>query len=207
MWPPPRGLMPYPGLLHPEPLPLQQSRHSNTVLSQSLWGLWVLVCKRFVWALWASLAGMGFDSKHNVDPPTVLLGLLLCPWTWGILLKVIQVLPSCRSSAYCLARLLCPWTWLIFSQRLQHCTAVHLSKQSTEWALKLKTEIIKENVNFHCTWNTKGLTHSCVFFFHAMVFPWMFQYRLWISWLKFKDSIKNVIFIEYFYVLCHLISI
>ena len=38
------GLMPYPGLLHPEPLPLQQStsdlypngRHSNTVLSQSL---------------------------------------------------------------------------------------------------------------------------------------------------------------------------
>ena len=48
--PPPRGLMPYPGLLHLEPLPLQQStadpylcrRHSNTVLSQSLWGLWVL---------------------------------------------------------------------------------------------------------------------------------------------------------------------
>ena len=41
--PPPRGLMPYPGLLYPEPLPLQQStadpylhrRHSNTVLSQS----------------------------------------------------------------------------------------------------------------------------------------------------------------------------
>ena len=45
------GLMPYPGLLHPEPLPLQQSaadlhlgrRHSNTVLSQSLYDLWVLV--------------------------------------------------------------------------------------------------------------------------------------------------------------------
>ena len=47
--------MPYPGLLHPEPLPLRQAtadiwadpylcrRHSNTVLSQSLWGLWVLV--------------------------------------------------------------------------------------------------------------------------------------------------------------------
>ena len=50
--PPPGGLMLYPGLLHPEPLPLQQStadlclhrRHSNTVLTQSLWGLWVLVC-------------------------------------------------------------------------------------------------------------------------------------------------------------------
>ena len=65
--------MPYPGLLHPEPLPLRQatadpyllSRHSNTGLSQSLWGLWVLVRTRFVWTLWASLAGMGFDSKHD----------------------------------------------------------------------------------------------------------------------------------------------
>ena len=44
--------MPYPGLLHPEPLALQQAtadpylcrRHSNTVLAQSLWDLWVLVC-------------------------------------------------------------------------------------------------------------------------------------------------------------------
>ena len=50
----PRGLMPYPGLLHPEPLHLQQStadpcrRHSNTVLAQSLWCLWVLVCTKFV---------------------------------------------------------------------------------------------------------------------------------------------------------------
>ena len=41
---PPRTLMPYAGLLHPEPLPPQQStadlyllrRHTNTVLSQSL---------------------------------------------------------------------------------------------------------------------------------------------------------------------------
>ena len=48
---PVRGLMPYPSLLHPEPLPLQQStadpyllrKSPNTVLSQSLWGLWVLV--------------------------------------------------------------------------------------------------------------------------------------------------------------------
>ena len=38
-------------LLHPEPLTLQQAtadpylcrRHSNTILSQSLWGYWVLV--------------------------------------------------------------------------------------------------------------------------------------------------------------------
>ena len=53
---PPRGLMPYPSLLYPEPLSLQQSttdlylcrRHSNTVLVQSLWDLWVLVHTRFV---------------------------------------------------------------------------------------------------------------------------------------------------------------
>ena len=51
-----KRLMPYPSLLHPEPLPLWQStfdpslhrKHSETVLFQSLWGLWVLVCKRFV---------------------------------------------------------------------------------------------------------------------------------------------------------------
>ena len=48
------GDLAYPVLLHPEPL--QKStldlylcrRHSNTVLSQSLWDLWVLVHTRFV---------------------------------------------------------------------------------------------------------------------------------------------------------------
>ena len=89
--------MPYPGLLHPEPLLPQQSTadlyllrgHPNTVLSQSLWSIWVLVRTRYVWALWASLAGMGFDSKHNFTPPTILLGLL-CPWTWGISSQLLQ---------------------------------------------------------------------------------------------------------------------
>ena len=76
--------MPYPGLLYPKPLPLQQPtadpllhrRYSNTVLSQSLWGLWVLVRTKFVWALRVSLEGMGLDSKHNFTPPTILLGCL-----------------------------------------------------------------------------------------------------------------------------------
>ena len=27
---------------------------------------------------------MEFDSKCNLVPPVVLMGLLLCPWTWGI---------------------------------------------------------------------------------------------------------------------------
>ena len=64
--------MPYPSLLHTEPRSLWQSTAdlylhrtcSNTILSQSLWGPWGLVHTRFVWALWVSLAGMGFDSKQ-----------------------------------------------------------------------------------------------------------------------------------------------
>ena len=52
-----------------------QRRSSNTVL----WGPGVLMCTRFVWALWAALAGTGFDSKCEFTPLTVLLGLLLCP--------------------------------------------------------------------------------------------------------------------------------
>ena len=31
-----------------------------------------------LWWVW------GFDSKSDFTPSTVLLGLLLCPWTWGI---------------------------------------------------------------------------------------------------------------------------
>ena len=41
-------------------VPLQETL---IVLSQSLWGLWVLGHTRYVWALWTSLPGMGFDSK------------------------------------------------------------------------------------------------------------------------------------------------
>ena len=86
--PPPRGLIPYPSLLHPEPLSLRHTTadlylhrtYSNTALSQSLWGPCVLVLRRFVWALWVSLAGKGFDFKREFVPPTILLGRLLCPW-------------------------------------------------------------------------------------------------------------------------------
>ena len=65
--------MAHPGVLPPEPPPVQQAtadldlrrRRSNTVLA------WCLV-------------GMGFDSKRDFASPTVLLGLLLCPWMWGV---------------------------------------------------------------------------------------------------------------------------
>ena len=95
--------MPHPGLLHPEPPPLRQStadpylhrRHSDTVLSQSLWGLWVLVCTRFVCALWASLAEMGFDIKRELAAPAALLG------------SSFALVPYCRLCC-CLVTQSCP---------------------------------------------------------------------------------------------------
>ena len=37
-----------------------------------------------VWALQASLEGKRFDFKCDFPCPTILLGLLLCPWMWCI---------------------------------------------------------------------------------------------------------------------------
>ena len=73
---------PGPAAVHCRPVPPQEMlKHSSASVSV---GLWVLVHTRFVGALWASLAGMGFDSKHDFVPSTILLGLLLCPWTSDI---------------------------------------------------------------------------------------------------------------------------
>ena len=73
--------MPYPGLLHPEPLrqataePDLRRRHSNTQRQVwlSLWGFswWA---QGFVWAIWVSLVGMGLDSKWDLP---------LLPSCWG----------------------------------------------------------------------------------------------------------------------------
>ena len=53
----------------------------------------------FVWALQVSLVGMGFDSKHDFAPPTILLGLLLCTWTQGSFFGGIQHCPVDGCSA------------------------------------------------------------------------------------------------------------
>ena len=45
--------------------------------------------------------GMGFDSKCDFAPPTVLLELLLCPWMWGIFFGGIQHSPVNGCSAAC----------------------------------------------------------------------------------------------------------
>ena len=75
--------------VHCLPLPPQE-RCSNIVLSPSLWGPWVLLCTKFVWALWVSLAGMVFDSESEFTPPTILLVLLLCLCMWGVSSQPLQ---------------------------------------------------------------------------------------------------------------------
>ena len=85
-----------PGLLQPEPLSPRHTtadlwlhrRHSNTQRQDwlSLCGVSAPSCTQgFIWALWASLEGMGFESKCDFTSSTILLGLLLCPSTWGYL--------------------------------------------------------------------------------------------------------------------------
>ena len=84
--------MPYPGLLHPEPLPpaaghcspvpLQETlKHSSG--SVSVGSLGPSAHKVFLSPLRIS-ASKEFDSKRDFAPPTILLVLLLCPWMWGI---------------------------------------------------------------------------------------------------------------------------
>ena len=92
--------MSYPGLLHPEPLPLQQAtadpylRGGSTQVWLSLCGVSGSWCAQgFVGVLLASLAGMGFDSKCDFAPPTILLGLLLCPWMWDTFFGGMQHSP------------------------------------------------------------------------------------------------------------------
>ena len=74
-------------------------KHTKAGVAQSL-GVSASCCTQgFVWVLQASPVSMGFDSKRNFAPPTILLGLLLCPWTWGIFFGGIQHFPANGCSA------------------------------------------------------------------------------------------------------------
>ena len=83
---------PVPVTVHWWTVPPQEMLNNSFVLVSV--GSWVLVCTRFVWALWVSLTGMGFDSKHEFAHRTILLGLLLCPLAWSISSQSFQHLPS-----------------------------------------------------------------------------------------------------------------
>ena len=86
---------------HCWPMPLQETqKRSQAGLTQSLWDLWALVHTRVFWALWESLVDIGFDSKHDCIPPTILLGLLLFPWMWDVFFWGWDPTVSC-SAARC----------------------------------------------------------------------------------------------------------
>ena len=85
---------PVPTADHCWPMPLQETlKHSKAGLAQTcgISGSWC--AQGFIWALQASLVGMGFDYKCNFAPPTILLGLLLCTWTQSIFFGGIQHSP------------------------------------------------------------------------------------------------------------------
>ena len=86
------------GLLQSEPLltcastgdtqTLKSRSDSVSVeVSESWWN------QGFVSALQASLASMRFDYKHDFSSLTILLGCLLCPWTWVFFFGGIQHSP------------------------------------------------------------------------------------------------------------------
>ena len=67
------------------PDPYLHRKHINTQSQGWLSLCGVFWCTQgFICTLYASLARMEFDSKLNFDPPTVLLGLLLCSWMWDV---------------------------------------------------------------------------------------------------------------------------
>ena len=80
----PRALAPAAG--HCSPIPLQETETQVWLSLCVVSGSWCT--QGFVLALRVSLAGMGFESKHDFAPPTIMLGLLLCPWMWDIFFLV-----------------------------------------------------------------------------------------------------------------------
>ena len=115
--------MPHPGLLHPGPCPcgspLLTCTSTGDIQTQfclSLCGSW---CTQGLFEPSEHLSWMGFDSKCDFAPPTVLLGFLLCPWMLGISSKLLQGCTAAAPAPTSMLGLLCPWTWGISSQSLQ----------------------------------------------------------------------------------------
>ena len=59
--------------------------------------------------------GMVFDSKCEFTSPSIFLGLLLCPWMWGISPQWLQHCAATTPAPTILLGFLWPWTWGISS--------------------------------------------------------------------------------------------
>ena len=64
--------------------PLLTCTSTGDIQTQFWLSLCVSWCAQGLFEPSEHLWWMGFDSKCNFAPPTVLLGFLLCPWMWGI---------------------------------------------------------------------------------------------------------------------------
>ena len=64
--------------------PLLTRTSTGDIQTQFWLSLCVSWCAQGLFEPSEHLWWMGFDSKCNFAPPTVLLGFLLCPWMWGI---------------------------------------------------------------------------------------------------------------------------
>ena len=125
------------------------SKHSKAGLAQSLWDLWVLMHIGFFSAIRVSLAGMGFDSKYDFTPPTILLGLLLCPWGnfswWDQILSSqwlfsskLQFWSSCRRG----------WEKShLFSEMMSLKSVLGFNLKMTEWSLFMSKAPIQYHSN------------------------------------------------------------
>ena len=72
--------IPAPAAIHCWLVPLQETLTQFCLSLCGCSGSW---CTQSLFEPSESLVGMGFDSKCNFTPPTILLGLL-CLWTWGL---------------------------------------------------------------------------------------------------------------------------
>ena len=87
----PRAPAPVAGHCWPIP-PQKMLKHSSVSVSV---GSLVPGAHKACPSPWTSLVGMGSNSKCEFATLTILLGLLLCPWAWGISSQPLQCLRSC----------------------------------------------------------------------------------------------------------------
>ena len=105
--------VPVPEADHCQPvLPQETLKHSSVSVSVGSLGP---VRTRFVWVLWVSLAGTGFDSKREI-PSYHLSGASPLPLDVGNVLTADPV-PTILLGFFW------PWMWGISTQPLQHCAA------------------------------------------------------------------------------------
>ena len=89
--------MPYPGLLHPEPLPLSSPLLTGTSSGDTQTQFCLSLCRvsgsRCAQGMFEHSEGLwwvwGFLLNRILPPPTFLLGLF-CPWTWDISSQPLQ---------------------------------------------------------------------------------------------------------------------